>query len=188
MKKAKIILSIIIVILAIVFILFYVIKVQDIVLKKIYPKEYEEYVTKYAQENEIDPLLIFSIIKAESNFNTKAMSHAEAKGLMQIRYDTAEEIARNNQIPLEGPEDLYIPETNIRIGTKYLSNLITKYKNELIAMCAYNAGMGNVNNWIEKGIIKPDGTDIENVPYRDTNAYVRKIMRDYNIYKKLYQS
>lgn len=53
-------------------------------------------------------------------------------------------------------------------------------------MCAYNAGMGNVDNWIEEGIIKEDGSDIENIPYKDTNVYVRKILRDYKLYKRLY--
>ena len=53
-------------------------------------------------------------------------------------------------------------------------------------MAAYNAGMGTVSSWIEEGIIKADGSDIENIPYKETNMYVRKIMRDYEIYQKLY--
>lgn len=54
-------------------------------------------------------------------------------------------------------------------------------------MAAYNAGIGNVNSWIQEGIIKKDGSDLENIPYRETNSYVRKIRRDYEIYKDLYQ-
>ena len=55
-----------------------------------------------------------------------------------------------------------------------------------IALAAYNAGMGNVNNWIERGTIKADGTDLENIPYKETNMYVRRILNDYEMYQKLY--
>ena len=55
----------------------------------------------------------------------------------------------------------------------------------LLAITAYNAGMGNVNQWIRDGIIKADGSDIENSPYKETNMYVRKVMRDWKIYKSI---
>ena len=60
-----------------------------------------------------------------------------------------------------------------------------KYKCIEVALAAYNAGSGNVDKWIREGIIKPDGTDIENIPYKETNMYVRKILRDYKIYMQL---
>ena len=66
-------------------------------------------------------------------------------------------------------------DNNINIGTKYLSVLLEKYKNVEVAVAAYNAGIGTVDKWIEQGTIKADGTDIENVPYKETNNYVRKI-------------
>ena len=61
-----------------------------------------------------------------------------------------------------------------------------KYGNIPIALTAYNAGIGTVDNWIEKGIIKENGEDIENIPYKETNQYVRKILRSYKIYQELY--
>ena len=64
--------------------------------------------------------------------------------------------------------------------------MLEKYKNKEVAIAAYNAGIGTVDNWIEKDIIKADGTDIENIPYKETNNYVRKILRDYKIYCELY--
>ena len=176
-----------IIIIAIIFILFYVVRIQDIIMERIYPKKYEEYVEKYSKENNLDPLLVYAIIKAESNFNEKAISSTKAKGLMQLMDETAREIAEKNGYTLQSSEDIFNPETNIRIGTKSFSQLLEKYNgNEKLAMCAYNAGMGNVDNWIEEGIIKEDGSDIENIPYKDTNAYVRKILRDYKLYKRLY--
>ena len=75
----------------------------------------------------------------------------------------------------------------IKIGTKYLSELLQKYDgNYYLAVAAYNAGIGTVDKWIQEGTIKKDGSDIENIPYKETNNYVRKIIRDYGIYQKLY--
>ena len=65
--------------------------------------------------------------------------------------------------------------------------LLEQYGNLELALAAYNAGIGNVNNWVEQGIIQKDGSDIENVPFKETNNYVRKILRDYKIYKELYE-
>ncbi len=65
--------------------------------------------------------------------------------------------------------------------------LLEKYNNYPVALAAYNAGIGNVDEWIQKGIIKKDGSDIENIPYKETNNYVRKIVRDYRIYQDLYE-
>ena len=81
---------------------------------------------------------------------------------------------------------LYQAEDNIKIGTKYYKTLYDKYKNNAVALMAYNAGSGNVDRWIQEGTIKSDGTDAENIPYKETNNYVRKILRDYEIYKELY--
>ena len=85
-------------------------------------------------------------------------------------------------------ENLFNPELNIKIGLKYFTSLLEKYDNNYnLAIIAYNAGIGNVDKWIQDGIIKDDGTDIENVPFKETNNYVRKILRDYEIYKDLYE-
>lgn len=82
--------------------------------------------------------------------------------------------------------DLKSPDINIELGTKYFSKLVKYYNgNYNLAIAAYNAGIGTVSKWIENGIIKKDGTDIENIPYKETNNYVRKILKNYKIYKKL---
>ena len=83
--------------------------------------------------------------------------------------------------------DLYDPETNIKIGTSYLAYLIELYDgNIVLALTAYNAGLGNVEKWIKDGIIKADGSDIENIPYKETENYVRKILSSYQMYLKIY--
>lgn len=184
-KKILIILSTIIFIMIL---LFGILKIQNYILKKVYKTRYSEYVYKYSEENNIDPLLTFAMIKAESNFKRSIKSNSGAIGLMQLMENTAIEEAKEAGEEIIIIESLYNPEINIKIGTKYYAKLIKKYDNYLIALAAYNAGIGNVDNWIKQGIIKEDGSNIENIPFKETNNYVRKINRDYKIYKMLYQN
>ena len=84
--------------------------------------------------------------------------------------------------------DLTDPEINIELGTAYFTKLLTYYKgNYNLAITAYNAGIGTVSKWIEQGVIQSDGSDIENIPYTETNNYVRKILKNYQIYKELFE-
>ncbi len=185
-NKYKIIISTVIVlfIITILFVLF-----KDKLLKILYPKTYSEIISVYAEEYDVEENLIYAVIKAESNFDSQAVSNREAIGLMQIVEETAIDVVNKNQIDVDTEnivEELLDIDNNINIGTKYLSTLLTQYGNIEVALAAYNAGIGTVNNWIDKQIIKADGSDIENVPYKETNNYVRKILRDYRIYNDLY--
>lgn len=183
-KKIKVIIITIIVIL--LTIVFRFTGLYNIILKQFYPMKYSEYVEKYSKEYNVDSLLMYSIIKAESNFNETANSSSNAKGLMQLMSPTAKEIAQNLELEYE-EADIYEPEKNIMFGIKYYSELLQTYNgNMLLALAAYNAGIGNVNSWIETGIIKQDGSNIENIPFKETNMYVRKIINNYRMYKKLY--
>ena len=155
-------------------------------LPKIYPKKYSEYVEKYAKENDLDPLLVYSIIKTESNFNEKAKSKSEAMGLMQVMYSTAQDVGDDLGIEEITKETIYNPETNIKIGVKYFRNLIEKYNNYNLAIIAYNAGMGNLDNWLKQGIIDKDGQNLEDIPFTETKNYVYKILKNYEIYKEIY--
>lgn len=187
MKTIYKIIAVVAILVIVVIIIAKVFNIEQIILQNIYPKKYEEYVEKYAEGNNIDPLLIFSIIKAESNFKENAESSSGAVGLMQLMEETAKEIAESMDEPILEKEDLKEAETNIKIGIKYYSILQKNYDgNMLLALTAYNAGIGNVNTWIKNGIIKSDGSDIENIPYKETNMYVRKIIRNYKMYNKIY--
>lgn len=180
---------IIVILLLIVFWLFGPINIQNKILKIIYPIKYENFVENYSTKYEVDKNLIYAIIKAESNFNQQAVSNKEAKGLMQLMPQTAEDIAKKLDIEVTKEEiskKLLESEFNINLGTKYISNLLAKYSNIELALTAYNAGSGNVDTWVENGTLMADGSNIENIPYKETNNYVRKILRDYEIYKKLY--
>lgn len=182
-KKFIIILSIIFIICIIA-----IANIPSKIQKIIYKKEYSEYVEKYAQSYNVDENLVYAVIKAESNFNPNAKSSKDAIGLMQLVESTAKDISKKVDIQLNDnklKEQLLEPNININLGTKYLAILIEKYQNVEVAVTAYNAGIGTVDNWIEKGIIKSDGSDIENIPYKETNNYVRKILRDYKVYANL---
>ena len=179
--------KIILILCAIVLILLIILLNFTNIQKLIYRQDYSEYVEKYAKENNIDSLLVYAIIKAESNFDDDAVSNKGATGLMQLMNETAEEVAQNESIEFVSNDSLYNPKINIQIGVTYFANLLEIFGNVAIALAAYNAGMGTVQSWIDDGIIKANGSDIENIPYKDTNMYVRKILNDYEIYKKLYQ-
>lgn len=186
LKNKKTLVCGLIILILIVFLIVFKNKIQRI----FYPKSYEEFVSMYSDEYGVDENLIFAVIKAESNFQEDAVSHKDALGLMQIMKETAEDVARKYNIEIDfnnSEREILNVQNNIKIGTKYLAVLLEKYKNIEVAVAAYNAGIGTVDNWIEKGIIKSDGSDIENIPYKETNNYVRKILRNYKIYQDLYK-
>ena len=173
-------------IIILIFGLYKILNIEEKIMKYLYPIKYKEYVYKYSEELDIDPLLTFAIIKTESNFKEKVISNSGAIGLMQLMESTAEEQAKKLNIEYT-KEILYIPEINLRIGLNYFNTLLDYYnQNYILAFTAYNAGLGNVQKWINEGIIKSDGSDIENIPFKETNMYVRKIIRNYEIYRKLY--
>ena len=180
MKYLKILIWVIIIIIVFIAINY------NKILKSIYKTEYKEYVEKYSSEENVDPLLVYAIIKAESNFEEGATSNRGACGLMQLLDGTAREVAENSVIEYESAETLYNPEINIRLGIKYFASLKKQFGCNELALAAYNAGSGNVKEWIRNGTLKDDGSNIENVPFKETNMYVRKILNSYKIYKTLY--
>ncbi len=173
-------------IIIIIIILAIILAMHLNLLPKIYPKKYDEYVEKYAKENDLDPLLIYSIIKTESNFNENAKSKSEAIGLMQVMLSTAQEVGNDLELQEITEENLYNPETNIKIGVRYFKNLIEKYNNYNLAIIAYNAGMGNLDKWLEQEIIDENGQNLKDIPFDETKNYVYKILKNYEIYKEIY--
>lgn len=157
----------------------------------VYPIKYKEQILEYSKKNNLDPYLILAIINTESKFNSKATSNKEAKGLMQVTEPTAKEI---NDVTRSTEEindfTIYDININLEIGCNYLASLITRYNgNYYLAICAYNAGIGNVNKWIEQGIIsdKLDTTDVS-LPFNETTNYLKKVIKAYKVYKKIYPS
>ena len=182
-KLIKLIIFIVIIILIVNFVDLR--EIRNKLLKISYKTDYSEYVEKYSEEYDVDKYLIYSIIKAESDFKEDAVSNKQAKGLMQLMQTTAEEIAERIGVEVN-EKNILEPDININLGTYCISILIKKYDNINLALAAYNAGSGNVDSWINDGTLEKDGSNVENIPYLETNNYVRKILRDYEIYKDLY--
>ena len=151
--------------------------------KYIYPMKYKEEVVLYAEEFSLNPKLVFSVIKTESGFREDAVSEKGAKGLMQIIDGTASYIAK---LLGEKEYDIFSPSTNIRFGCFYLRLLIDKFTVEKTALCAYNAGEGNVNKWLNNKGYSTDGVNLTLIPYRETEEYIKKIYKSYAKYEKLY--
>ena len=155
----------------------------------VYPRRYKEAVENAAKAYSIDPYIIYSIIKQESGFNSSAISNVGACGLMQLMPATALEIFHDMNNGKTSGLDIFDETTNINVGTKYLSKLIERYDgNMYIALAAYNAGMGHVDQWYAKPYASYDSLDkvIENIEYAETKTYVINIVNYYNFYRKLY--
>jgi len=157
------------------------------VIKRIYPLKYRELVFKYAYEYGIDPYLVFAVIKAESSFNPKAKSGKNAIGLMQITERTGMWGAETIGIEGFSKEDLYDPETNIRIGCWYIKQLMNEFSNRIdLVLAAYNGGSGNVSEWLKNVKYSKTGQELDVIPFRETEMFVKKVKNYYQVYLKLY--
>ena len=152
----------------------------------VYPTKYSRFVEKYAEEYGVDKYLIYSVIKAESNFDEKAVSEKGAMGLMQIMPATAREAA--GKLGMEGfdVQELLVPEINIQIGCYYMAFLLERYMGDVTsAAAAYNAGYGNVDNWL--AMEQTERVTAEVVPFGETKKYIVKVENNYSKYKELYE-
>lgn len=153
-----------------------------------YPTDYEEYVLKYSEEFEVDPVLIFSVIKVESNFQPRATSNVGARGLMQLMSDAYDWVKFRLDDDSESFEDMYDPEINIKYGSYYLSFLMERYDGSIdLTAAAYHCGMGLVDSWLEDGTISAENFDVNDIPEENdqTSHYVNKINDAYSAYKEL---
>ncbi len=127
-------------------------------------------VKEAAIEAGLDPLLVEAVMRAESSGNPRAVSRAQAYGLMQLRLPTAEEMAGRRL----DPEDLFDPSLNLELGCRYLRRLLDRYKDLRLALMAYNAGPGNLDRWRR---LTPDpGEILGQHAFAETRAYVAKVL------------
>jgi len=152
-----------------------------------YPLAYREEVAGVSANNGVPESLIFAIIRAESSFSPNALSPAGAVGLMQVMPATAAMVAKGGSRNYT-PDQLTLPGINIRLGVKYLHDLLTLYDGDIVlAVAAYNAGSGNVYRW-RKMIGKMSREQfIENIPFPETREYVKKVLAGAEIYRRLYK-
>jgi len=172
--------------LCVIFLVIILVNIKSI-FKSFYPIKYESDIVKYSQRYNVDPFLVVAVIKAESNFNGKAVSPRGAYGLMQIMPDTALWIAENMKLNDYKVENLYDNEINIAMGCWYINNLNTEFNGDIdLVLAAYNGGRGNVQKWLKDKEYSTDGKKLNNIPFGETDKYVKKVKTNYNIYLKLY--
>ncbi len=156
-----------------------------------YPQKYQALVEQYAQENDIDPLILYSVIRTESGFDPQAESNVGARGLMQITEETfawiKSKIAPQEELTFD---DLYDPETNIRFGSYYFAACLKRYSGDLsTAAAAYHSGWGTVDRLLEQGeMYTSDGAVLHTFPYEQMQRYVYKITQAFQKYQRLYPS
>ncbi len=156
------------------------------VKKAIYPLEHREIIETNSKEYMLDPYFVMAVISAESRFDQNANSHKNAMGLMQITPDTAKWCVEQFKLDADA-QNLFDPNTNILIGCAYLHYLIDVFDGYVYtAVAAYNAGQGNVRNWLTDKRYSQNGKTLDEIPFDETKDYVEKITKRYEIYKKLY--
>ena len=162
----------------------------DALEKSLYPRKYQELVEHYAAQNDLDPLLLYSVIRTESGFDPKAQSNVDARGLMQITDETFQwiksKIAPDEDVVFE---DLYDPEINIRFGSYYFARCMARYNGHVgTAAAAYHSGWGTVDKLLKNEKYSDDGVNLHTYPYEQMGLYVQKIGRAYSRYQACYSN
>ncbi|MBQ9091891.1 MAG: lytic transglycosylase domain-containing protein [Anaerotignum sp.] len=158
-----------------------------VVLPRVLPLKYQDIVERYANAYHLEKSLINGVIFSESHFETEAVSRAGAVGLMQVTTETGWWAAE--QMGLDPNSiDLTDPETNINIGCWYLGWLLEKFDGVTeTALAGYNAGHGNVQKWLADEEMSKDGITLDEIPYEETEGYVKKVQLAEKAYRYFYR-
>jgi soluble lytic murein transglycosylase len=150
-----------------------------------FPLIYVEQVQKNAKRQQLDPAIVFGLIRRESAFNQNAMSPVGARGLMQIMPRTGKQIARDLKEKWRSKNILFNPEVNIKYGTFYYKQLLDKYNGHFaLAAAAYNAGPHRVKKWLPEKAVVPADIWIETIPFTETREYVAAVLSYALIYQQ----
>ncbi|WP_058836282.1 lytic transglycosylase domain-containing protein [Luteimonas abyssi] len=141
-----------------------------------FPLDYDDLIRAEARRHNLDPAWIAAEIRAESTFNPRARSPADARGLMQVLPTTGQGVARRLGEPWGGPNSLYDPAVSIRLGTAYLREMKERYDLPYIAIAAYNAGPAPTRRWIDQRAGMDADFWIETISYRETREYVARVL------------
>ena len=152
----------------------------------LFPRPYWTDLKKYSSSNALDPYLVASLIRQESEFNPNAVSRANAVGLMQLLPKVGKGVARQEKIKHFTPQSLFTPEMNLRLGTRYFRAMVDKFGGFEYALAAYNAGVDRVETWKSYGKYRDPQEFVESIPFTETREYVQAILRNESVYKQLY--
>lgn len=171
---------------AVVFVLIFHRNTADKLKKLSYPREYSEYVDKAARDYDLQPALIYAVIRTESGFKPEAQSGVGAMGIMQVMPETFDWLMdQRGETGKYTRDDLLKPAVCIDYGSYLLRYFYDYYGTEQAAVAAYNAGFV-VGEWLENPEYSPDGKTLTVIPYPETSDYVDKVEDAKEQYIKLY--
>jgi soluble lytic murein transglycosylase len=152
-----------------------------------YPPAYRGEVERWAPSAGVPPALLLALMREESGLDPRAVSPVGAVGLTQLMLPTARDLARQLKLPRPTTASLKTPQLNIRLGARYLGQLVRRFDGSVpLALAAYNAGGGAVNRWlVERPDLEVDEF-VEEIPYEETRGYVKRVLRSYAAYRLLY--
>jgi len=156
------------------------------VLEVIYPLDYWPLIKKYSDANRLDPYLMTSLILQESTFTADVRSSANAYGLMQLLPTTGRRYARRLGIRPFSTASLTRPETNIRLGMTYFKELVDRFGGSHYALAGYNAGENRVSQWLSEHPGLAQDEFIDDIPFPETQNYVKRILGIAEDYRRLY--
>jgi soluble lytic murein transglycosylase len=152
-----------------------------------FPMPYQKALEEYSRQHSLDPYLVAALIRQESEFNPKALSRSNARGLTQVMPATGRQVSR--QLGMRGfrPNMLYSPDTNLKIGTAYLKTLSDQIMGEWEAtLASYNAGKSHVNAWLASANFREPAEFVESIPFNETRVYVQSVLRNAEVYRRIY--
>jgi soluble lytic murein transglycosylase len=152
----------------------------------LFPKPYWGDLKRYSAQQGLDPYLVASLIRQESEFNPAAVSRANAVGLMQLLPVTGKKAAKDLKLHHYSSNQLFTPGVNMQLGTYYFKTMVDKFGSFEYALAAYNAGADRVEDWLSAGKYRDAPEFVESIPFTETREYVQAILRNANVYKQLY--
>jgi soluble lytic murein transglycosylase len=153
----------------------------------LFPTPYWPNLRREAEANGLDPYLVASLIRQESEFNPTAVSHANAYGLMQLLPVVGKGMAHETKLRGYNVDRLLEPSVNLQLGTRYFKEMVNEYNGQVeYALAAYNAGTNRVADWRQNGTYKDIDDFVESIPFTETREYVQAITRNAAVYKLLY--
>ena len=156
------------------------------ILQIIYPVDYFPLLKGHAQARGVDPYLVTALVLQESNFDAGIRSSAKAVGLMQVLPSTGKRYARKIGIKSFSERSLTNPEINVLIGTQYFTELINRFGAPYFALASYNAGESRVQRWLNETPGLAEDEFIDNIPFPETQNYVKRILGTAEDYRRLY--
>jgi soluble lytic murein transglycosylase len=152
-----------------------------------FPLPFRSEVETFSKQNGLDPFLMAALIRQESEFNPQAVSRTGARGLAQIQPATGQDLSRRLKLTTYSAAGLFQPRMNLELGTYYLKSLLGSVGGrEDAALAAYDAGLTHVRAWLTWGDFREPAEFIETVPFTETHGYVQGVLRNADMYRRLY--